>query len=333
VTGGTGYIGSHICVELLQSGHQVVIVDNFYNSDSDVLEKIHSITGKAGSDLSFVKGDVRDRTLLNNIFSDHSIDMVVHLAGLKAVGESVEQPLKYYDNNVNGTLVLCSAMQAAGIKQIVFSSSATVYGYAVSLPINESYPLSATNPYGRSKLFIEQILQDIHSSDPEWRVALLRYFNPIGAHRSGLIGDSPNGIPNNLMPYICKVAEGCIEKLQIFGGDYPTSDGTGVRDYIHVVDLAKGHLAAIDYLVSNSNNRMLTVNFGTGEGYSVLNVVSEFEKVTEQKIPYEIVDRRTGDIAECYADASSAREILGWKAEFGLRDMCMDSWRFWTMSR
>jgi len=335
VTGGAGYIGSHTVVELLQAGHSVVAVDNLCNSDIQMLVQVSTITGARiktdyddAAPFSFVQGDIRDRALLDAILTDCAIDLVIHFAGLKAVGESVEKPLEYYDNNVNGTLVLCDAMQRAGVKRIVFSSSATVYGDPHTVPIEESFPLSATNPYGRSKLMIEEILRDLHRSDPEWSVALLRYFNPVGAHKSGLIGENPNGIPNNLMPYISKVAVGELEQLSVFGDDYPTPDGTGMRDYIHVVDLAKGHLSAMDYLVGEGDGKVLTVNLGTGKGYSVLEMVAAFEKASGRKVPYQIVDRRAGDIAECYADPSYAKEVLGWRAELGLDEMCEDTWRF-----
>jgi len=335
VTGGAGYIGSHTVVELLQAGHSVVVVDNLCNSNFQMLVQVSTITGvrtktdyDAAASFSFVQGDIRDRSVLDNIFSENNIDLVIHFAGLKAVGESVEKPLEYYDNNVNGTLVLCDAMRRAGVKKIIFSSSATVYGDPRTVPIEESFPLSVTNPYGKSKLMIEEILRDLHHSDPEWSVALLRYFNPVGAHKSGMVGEDPNGIPNNLMPYISQVAAGELKQLSVFGGDYPTPDGTGVRDYIHVVDLSKGHLSAMDYLMEEGDGKVLTVNLGTGKGYSVLEMVGAFEKASGHKVPYQIVDRRAGDIAECYADPSYAREVLGWQAELGLDEMCEDTWRY-----
>jgi len=330
LTGGAGYIGSHTCVELLENGYDIVVIDDFSNSTSEVLENISMITGvEVGmhdkiTPFLFYNGDVRDRHFLDGIFSEHEIDLVIHFAGLKSVGDSVLCPLDYYDCNVNGTLVLCAAMQAAGVKRMIFSSSATVYGNPHSVPIKESFPLCVTNPYGRSKLFIEEVLQDLHRSDSEWSIVLLRYFNPVGAHKSGLIGESPRGVPNNLMPYINQVAAGELKELSIFGGDYPTVDGTGVRDYIHVVDLAKGHTKSIIW----NRAGVLIVNLGTGVGYSVLEMLLAFEKSTGCKVPYNIVERRDGDIPECYADPSYAKEVLGWEAEFGLEDMCKDAWGF-----
>ena len=324
LTGGMGYIGSHTAVVLIEAGVEVVLYDNLTNSNFSVLDRIEEIVGKRPN---FVKGDIRDREKLQQVLMDYSVEAVIHFAGLKAVGESVAMPLDYYDNNVNGTLVLCMAMSDVGVKKIVFSSSATVYGDPHTVPIQELFPLSATNPYGRSKLMIEEVLQDLNRADPDWGVVLLRYFNPVGAHRSGKIGDNPNGIPSNLMPYISQVAVGKLERLSVFGGDYPTSDGTGVRDYIHVVDLAKGHLKAVEKLDEISNG-VLTVNLGTGVGYSVLEMVTAFEKVSGRKVDYQIIERREGDIAECYADPAYAKEILGWESELGLEEMCRDSWRF-----
>jgi len=327
VTGGTGYIGSHTTVELMLAGFEVLIVDNLCNSKATVLDRIEQIVGRRPE---FVKADVRDHAAMQALFAQHHIDAVIHFAGLKAVGESVEQPLRYYDNNVHGSLVLFEAMAEAGVKTLVFSSSATVYGDPHSVPIREDFPLSATNPYGRSKLMIEEILGDIVRADPEWHVGLLRYFNPVGAHESGLIGEDPHGIPNNLMPYIAKVAIGNLAELSVFGSDYPTHDGTGVRDYIHVVDLARGHLAALKVLQVAPG--VLTVNLGTGQGYSVLDVVRAFEAASGRTVPYRIVGRRAGDIAACYADPSLARTLLGWQAQFGIDEMCRDAWRWQSMS-
>ncbi len=327
ITGGAGYIGSHTTVELMQAGLDVLIVDNFCNSKKSVLDRIERIVGRRPE---FIEADVRDRNAMKSIFSRYHFDAVIHFAGLKAVGESVEQPLRYYDNNVHGSLVLFEAMAEAGVKTLVFSSSATVYGDPHSVPISEDFPLSANNPYGRSKLIIEEILGDIARADTSWRVALLRYFNPVGAHESGLIGEDPHGIPNNLMPYITKVAIGNLAELSVFGSDYPTPDGTGVRDYIHVVDLARGHLAALKAL--NDSASGFTVNLGTGKGYSVLDVVKAFEKASGRKVPYKLVGRRPGDIAECYADPSLAKMLLGWQAQYGIDEMCRDSWRWQSMS-
>jgi UDP-glucose 4-epimerase len=323
VTGGAGYIGSHTCVEMLSAGMDAVVVDNLSNSKEESLRRVREI---AGRDLPFVKADLRDRAALDALFRHYDFDAVIHFAGLKAVGESVQIPLAYYENNIGGTLTLGQAMAAAGVKNIVFSSSATVYGDPASVPIRESFPLSATNPYGRSKLFIEEILRDIHVSDPAWNVILLRYFNPVGAHPSGLIGEDPNGIPNNLMPFVAQVAIGKLPKLRVFGNDYPTPDGTGVRDYIHVVDLARGHLAALNRLAERPGAAVY--NLGTGRGYSVLEMVAAFERASGRPVPYEIVDRRPGDIATCYADPSLAREDLGWQAKLELDDMVRDSWRW-----
>lgn len=322
VTGGAGYIGSHTCIELLDSGYDVVVIDNLCNSEDESLRRVEKITDKK---LKFYKGDIRDLPLLQKIFSENKIDAVIHFAGLKAVGESVKIPLEYYENNIGGTLTLCKAMRDAGVKSIIFSSSATVYGSPESVPVREDFPLSATNPYGRTKLMIEEILKDLNVSDNKWNITVLRYFNPIGAHKSGLIGENPRGIPNNLMPYITQVATGKLEKLRVFGNDYPTPDGTGIRDYIHVVDLAKGHVAA---LKNASSAGVHIYNLGTGKGYSVLEVVSAFEKASGVKIPYDITPRRPGDIAEVYADPSKAFKELGWKATLGIEQMCEDSWRW-----
>lgn len=323
VTGGTGYIGSHTVVELIAAGHDPLIYDNLSNSSPKVLDRIEAITGVRPA---FIEGDIRDAQALAQVFARHPIAAVIHFAGLKAVGESVEQPLRYYDNNIVGSIKLFEAMAAAEVGTLVFSSSATVYGDPASVPIREDFPLSATNPYGRSKLHIEEMLRDIAASNPGWRVALLRYFNPVGAHASGLIGEDPRGIPNNLMPYVTQVAVGRRPELNVFGNDYPTPDGTGVRDYIHVVDLAKGHLAALAALRDKAG--VMTVNLGTGRGYSVLEVVSAFQRASGQPIPYRIAARRPGDIAACYADPSLARTSLAWSAEFDLERMCEDAWRW-----
>jgi UDP-glucose 4-epimerase len=302
-------------------------VDNFCNSKASVLDRVEQIVGRRPN---FVEADVRDREAMRALFAVNRFDAVIHFAGLKAVGESVEQPLRYYDNNINGSLVLFETMAEAGVKTLVFSSSATVYGDPRSVPIREDFPLSATNPYGRSKLMVEDILGDIAHADASWHIALLRYFNPVGAHESGLIGEDPHGIPNNLMPYISKVAVGSLKELSVFGNDYPTSDGTGVRDYIHVVDLARGHLAALKALSISAG--VLTVNLGTGHGYSVLEVIRAFELASGKKVPYKIVGRRPGDIAACYADPSLAKKILGWQAQYGINEMCRDAWRWQSMS-
>lgn len=323
VTGGAGYIGSHTCVELLAAGHELVVVDNLCNSKIESLQRVREISGRS---LDFVRADLRDATALEALFSAHPFDAVIHFAGLKAVGESTEIPLDYYDNNIGGTLALCRAMGQAGVKRLVFSSSATVYGDPETVPIREDFPLSATNPYGRTKLFIEEILGDLYRADPGWDIALLRYFNPVGAHASGRIGEDPHGIPNNLMPYIAQVAVGKREALQVFGDDYPTPDGTGVRDYIHVVDLALGHLAALERLQDAPG--LLTCNLGTGQGYSVLEMVRAFEAASGRPVPYRIVGRRPGDIASCYADPAYARTELGWQAERGLEQMVGDAWRW-----
>ncbi len=323
VTGGAGYIGSHTCVELLEAGYDVVVVDNLSNSSPEALRRVAQITGRA---VSFIEADIRDPAALATVFEAHSVDSVIHFAGLKAVGESVERPLAYYDNNVGGTVALLEVMADKGVKKIVFSSSATVYGDPTSLPIREDFPLSATNPYGRSKLMIEEILRDLYRADPEWDIGILRYFNPVGAHPSGRIGEDPAGIPNNLMPFIAQVAVGKLAELSVFGGDYPTTDGTGVRDYIHVVDLARGHLAALARLEDHPG--CVIYNLGTGTGYSVLDMVKAFEQASGRKVPYRIVERRPGDIAACYADPSLAREELGWQAGHDLGEMCADTWRW-----
>ena len=325
VTGGTGYIGSHTCVELLNNGYDVIIIDNLVNSKIDVLDKIREITGK---EVTFYQGNVQDKELLESIFEKHRIDAVIHFAGLKAVGESVEKPLEYYQNNLDSTLVLLDTMRKYQVKRIIFSSSATVYGENKNVPFKEDYEVGGTtNPYGTSKLFIEHILEDLSVADPDFSIIILRYFNPIGAHKSGLIGDNPNGIPNNLMPYITKVAVGELPKLNVFGNDYPTHDGTGVRDYIHVVDLAIGHVKAINKVMSDRGVHVY--NLGTGIGYSVLDVVKAFEDENGIKIPYKIKPRREGDIAECYADSTKAREELGFVAKYGIKDMVRDSYHFY----
>jgi UDP-glucose 4-epimerase len=323
VTGGTGFIGSHTVVELLSAGHEVLILDNLSNSRPDVVDRIATITGKRPE---FVEGDIRDADMLDTLFTRHSFSAVIHFAGLKAVGESVSKPLEYYENNVHGSMVLFQAMMRHGVKRLVFSSSATVYGDPESLPIREDAPLSATNPYGRTKLMIEEILEDIVQADQDWQVATLRYFNPIGAHKSGLIGEAPNGIPNNLLPYVAQVATGKLARLSVFGNDYPTPDGTGVRDYIHVVDLALGHLKALDHLGAHSG--LHVYNLGTGQGYSVLEIVRAFEQASGREVPYLLTARRPGDIASCYADPEKAGKELGWKAERSLAEMCADAWRW-----
>jgi len=323
VTGGAGYIGSHTCVELLDSGYEIVVLDNFLNSKPESLKRIKEITGK---DFKFYEADLLDEQKIDEIFDENEIEAVIHFAGLKAVGESVEKPMWYYHNNITGTLILCEVMKKHGVKKIVFSSSATVYGNPKSVPIREDFPLSTTNPYGSTKLMIENILRDVYVSDNEWSIALLRYFNPIGAHKSGLIGEDPNGIPNNLMPYIAQVAAGKLEQLSVFGDDYDTKDGTGVRDYIHVVDLAQGHLKALSKVLNSTG--VDAYNLGTGNGYSVLEMVKAFESVNNVKVAYRIADRRPGDIAECYADPKKAREVLGWEAKLDLEAMCRDGWNF-----
>lgn len=324
VTGGAGYIGSHTCIELMAAGHQVVVVDNLCNSKRESLTRVERIAGKALE--AFVQADVRDRAAMRAVFAAHDIDAVVHFAGLKAVGESVAKPLEYYDNNVSGTVALCEVMAEAGVRTLAFSSSATVYGDPASVPIREDFPTGPTNPYGRSKWMVEYLLQDLVAADPSWRIALLRYFNPVGAHESGLIGEDPSGLPNNLMPFVSQVAVGKLAELRVFGGDWPTPDGTGVRDYIHVLDLAEGHVRAIDYLAEHTG--LLTVNLGTGRGYSVLEVVRAFEQASGRAVPYRIVDRRPGDIAQCYADPTHANRLLGWVAQRDLAQMCADAWNW-----
>ncbi|MFL9610295.1 UDP-glucose 4-epimerase GalE [Methylobacillus sp. Pita2] len=323
VTGGTGYIGAHACVELISAGYEVVVLDNFSNSQAEVAQRIQQITGKAPV---LVQGDVRDEALLRTLFRQYQFKAVMHFAGLKSVAESVAQPLRYYDNNVVGTIALLRVMQEFGLKQFVFSSSATVYGDPATVPVQESFPLSATNPYGASKLMVEDMLRDLVKSDPQWRIAILRYFNPVGAHESGLIGENPNGIPNNLMPYITQVAQGQREYLSVFGSDYPTVDGTGVRDYIHVVDLVVGHLRALERL--NKETGVFTCNLGTGQGYSVLEMVKAFEDASGRTVPYQLVARRPGDVAASYTDPAYAEQALNWKATRGIGQMCVDSWRW-----
>ncbi|WP_293751617.1 UDP-glucose 4-epimerase GalE [Limnohabitans sp. Rim8] len=323
VTGGAGYIGSHTVVELLNAGHQVAIVDNLCNSSAKVLDRIEALAGK---NFSFMQADVRDGAALDRIFAEHRIDGVIHFAGLKAVGESVAQPLRYFDNNVGSTLALLQAMDRANLRRIVFSSSATVYGDPEQVPITEGSRLQVTNPYGRTKLICEDILRDLQQADPRWHVAILRYFNPVGAHISGTIGEHPHGIPNNLMPFITQVAVGQREFLSIFGQDYPTPDGTGVRDYIHVVDLAQGHLAALKYL--HDRQASITVNLGTGRGVSVKELADTFARVTDVPVPYRFVERRPGDVAACFADTRLAQEALDWQAQLGVERMCQDAWRW-----
>ena len=324
ITGGAGYIGSHTCVEFLDAGYDIVVLDNLCNSSPKSLDRVRELTGR---DFPFVRGDIRDRNALDALFRDHSIDAVIHFAGLKAVGESVEKPLLYYDNNIAGSVTLFEAMQAAGVKTVVFSSSATVYGDPHAVPIREDFPVGATtNPYGRSKLIIEQILGDVAVSDPAWRIALLRYFNPVGAHKSGRIGEDPRGIPNNLMPYISQVAVGRREYLNVFGNDYPTPDGTGVRDYIHVVDLALGHVRAVEKLAEGPGARVW--NLGTGQGYSVVEMAKAFEQASGRPVPYRFAPRRAGDVAQCWADPAKAERELGWTARRGLAQMCEDTWRW-----
>lgn len=323
VTGGAGYIGSHTCVELLNAGYEVVVVDNLCNSSEKSLDRVREITGK---DLTFYKADLLDEAAMEEIFSKEQIESVIHFAGLKAVGESVAKPLEYYHNNLTGTFILCDVMRKHGVKNIVFSSSATVYGNPKTVPIREDFPLSVTNPYGRTKLILEEVLTDLHTADPEWNIVLLRYFNPIGAHKSGKIGENPKGIPNNLIPYVAQVAIGKLEKVNVFGNDYDTPDGTGVRDYIHVVDLAIGHVKSIEKLREKPG--VVVYNLGTGNGYSVLDIIHNFEKACGKEIPYVIAPRRPGDIATCYADPTKAYNELGWKATRELGEMCEDTWRW-----
>ncbi len=336
VTGGAGYIGSHACVELLDSGYDVVIVDNLSNSQPEAVRRIEKISGQS---VAFYQADVRDKSALTRIFEDNAIDAVIHFAGLKAVGESCRKPVDYYHNNIVSTLVLVDVMAQFVVRHLVFSSSATVYGDPASVPITEDFPLQATNPYGRTKLFIEEILRDLSAADAlnrtdkPWKIALLRYFNPVGAHHSGLIGESPDGIPNNLMPYLSQVAIGKLEKLSVFGDDYDTRDGTGVRDYIHVVDLAQGHVKALDYLLeSNTGGLCEAFNLGTGQGHSVLEMIDTFQKATGQPVNYQIVDRRPGDIAQCYANTELAQSKLGWRAQKSLQDMMADTWRWQSLN-
>jgi UDP-glucose 4-epimerase len=329
VTGGAGYIGSHTVVELIKVGHNVILVDSLSNSDIEVLDKIEIITNTRPIFYNF---DIKDSSLLDELFTKHKIDAVIHFAALKAVGESVTMPLEYYKNNISGSIVLFEIMKKHNVKKIVFSSSATVYGDPATTPITEDFPLQTTNPYGFSKLVIEQLLRDIYNSDKSWSIALLRYFNPVGAHKSGLIGENPNGIPNNLMPYIAQVACGKREFLTVFGNDYNTHDGTGVRDYIHVVDLAIGHLQALKYFETHGNE-LITINLGTGVGYSVLDVVNAYQKASGQVINYQFAPRRHGDIAICYANPNLANTLLGFKAQFGIEQMCLDSWNFQKISK
>ncbi len=326
VTGGAGYIGSHTCVELIQNGYQIVVLDNYLNSTKLALKRVEEITQTS---LKIYPQDIRNKMALRQIFAQHNIDAIIHFAGLKAVGESVAKPLTYYDNNVGGSIILLKEAQKAGCKNLIFSSSATVYGTPEKLPITENCPTgNTTNPYGTSKFMIEEILQDTYQADQAWKIALLRYFNPVGAHASGKIGENPNGIPNNLMPFIAQVASGKLNHLEVFGNDYDTLDGTGIRDYIHVMDLAKGHVLALDYLLTKSKGEVLTVNLGTGKGYSVLQMVKAFAKASGKKIPYTIEDRRPGDIASCFADVNKAHKILNWHAELDIETMCSDAWRF-----
>ena len=328
VTGGAGYIGSHTCVELLNSGYDVVVVDNLSNSSKEALNRVEQITGKK---VKFYENDIADRDAMAKVFEENDIFSVIHFAGLKAVGESVQKPLEYYKNNISGTLEMCDVMRQHNVKNIIFSSSATVYGDPLEIPITEECPKqSPTNPYGQTKTMLEQVLMDIHRADPEWNVTLLRYFNPIGAHKSGLIGEDPKGIPNNLLPYVAQVAIGKLKCVGVFGNDYDTPDGTGVRDYIHVVDLARGHVKAIEKFKENKG--VLIYNLGTGNGYSVLQVIEAFGKACGKKIPYEIKPRRAGDIATCYCDPSKAKRELGWEAEYGIDEMCADSWKWQTQN-
>ncbi|MRB21546.1 UDP-glucose 4-epimerase GalE [Bacillus thuringiensis] len=323
ITGGAGYIGSHTCIELLNNNYKIIVVDNLSNSSIESLNRVKEITGKQ---FEFYKENVLNREKMNGIFLENNIEAVIHFAGFKAVGESTTIPLTYYYNNIISTIILCDVMQKHNVKKFIFSSSATVYGIPKTSPITEEFPLSVTNPYGQTKLMIEQIMRDVAKADGEWSIALLRYFNPFGAHQSGRIGEDPNGIPNNLMPYVTQVAVGKLKELNIFGNDYPTKDGTGVRDYIHVVDLAKGHVKALEKVLKTKG--IEAYNLGTGKGYSVLEMVKAFEKVSGKKIPYKVIGRRPGDVAICFADVSKAKRELGWEAEYGLEEMCVDSWRW-----
>lgn len=327
LTGGAGFIGTHTCIELLASGHEAIIADNFYNSSPEAVRRVERITGKT---VKTYDVDVCDTQAVERVFAENNIDAVIHFAAYKAVGESVAKPLEYYRNNLDSTLTVCEAMKRHGVKRFIFSSSATVYGIPDHMPLDESMPTSCTNPYGWTKVMIERILQDIAFANPDWSVVLLRYFNPIGAHESGLIGEMPNGIPNNLLPYIAQVASGKLEALSVYGNDYPTPDGTGVRDYIHVVDLAKGHVAATGYAAEHEGVEI--INLGTGIGYSVLDLVKAFEKVNHVSVPYKIVDRRAGDIAECWAEPKKAKALLGWEATKSLEDMCRDAWKWQTLN-
>ncbi|PRT21885.1 UDP-glucose 4-epimerase GalE [Bacillus wiedmannii] len=323
ITGGAGYIGSHTCIELLNNNYKIIVVDNLSNSSIESLNRVKEITGKQ---FEFYKESVLNREKMNEIFLKNNIEAVIHFAGFKAVGESTTIPLTYYYNNIISTIVLCDVMQKHHVKKFIFSSSATVYGIPKTSPITEEFPLSVTNPYGQTKLMIEQIMRDVAKADDEWSIALLRYFNPFGAHKSGRIGEDPNGIPNNLMPYVTQVAVGKLKELNIFGNDYPTKDGTGVRDYIHVVDLAKGHVKALEKVLETKG--IEAYNLGTGKGYSVLEMIKVFEEVSGKKIPYKVIGRRPGDVAVCFADVSKAKRELGWEAEYGLEEMCVDSWRW-----
>ncbi|ALQ70929.1 UDP-glucose 4-epimerase GalE [Bacillus thuringiensis] len=323
ITGGAGYIGSHTCIELLNNNYKIIVVDNLSNSSIESLNRVKEITGKQ---FEFYKESVLNREKMNEIFLENNIEAVIHFAGFKAVGESTAIPLTYYYNNIISTIILCDVMQTHNVKNFIFSSSATVYGIPKTSPITEEFPLSVTNPYGQTKLMIEQIMRDVAKADDEWSIALLRYFNPFGAHQSGRIGEDPNGIPNNLMPYVTQVAIGKLKELNIFGNDYPTKDGTGVRDYIHVVDLAKGHVKALEKVLKTKG--IEAYNLGTGKGYSVLEMVKAFEKISGKKIPYKVIGRRPGDVAICFADVSKAKRELGWEAEYGLEEMCVDSWRW-----
>lgn len=325
ITGGAGYIGTHTSVELINSGYDIILVDNFSNSNAVAIKRVEQITGK---NVQIINADIRNSDALSKVFEENSIDGVIHFAGLKSVNESIDDPIGYYDNNIAGTINLCKVMNKFDVKKIIFSSSAVVYGNPKTVPIKEDFPVSTSNPYGQSKLMTEQILNDVFISDNDWQVALLRYFNPVGAHESGLIGESPNGVPNNLMPYISQVAVGKLEKLHVFGADYDTKDGTCIRDFIHVVDLAKGHVKALDYFKNNESGEILKLNLGTGKGYTVLELIKTFQKVSEKNIPYDITERRPGDIAISYASAEMANKIISWKTKYNLEDMCRDTWRW-----